>query len=324
MNKNMIVAVLATLALTIVPMVQAQQHKVYRIGVIHEGGPYNVAVEGLKDGLRALGLEPGKDVLLDVRDVQGNRAAVGDAARSLEQAKVDLLCSLSTSVTIVARETTKGTPIVFAIGTDAAADGLVQSLARPEGRLTGVQARSTDLTAKRLEILKDLLPNLHRAVTFYDAGNSVSRGAASLAREAASKLKIELKEKPVASVAELRQALNSIDPKDADAFVYVSDAMVTSQSKLIIDAARVKKLPTMFSEPSLVTQGALVGYGVNRYDQGRLVAKYVHRVLTGTSPKDLPVESFDRYELAINLQTAREPGITVPQAVLFRADRVIE
>src|SRR5215471_19540869 len=98
MNKNMIVAVLATLALTIVPMVQAQQHKVYRIGVIHEGGPYNAAVEGLKDGLRALGLEPGKDVLLEIRDMHGNRAAVGDAARSLEHAKVAVLFSVSTSV----------------------------------------------------------------------------------------------------------------------------------------------------------------------------------------------------------------------------------
>jgi putative ABC transport system substrate-binding protein len=137
-----------------------------------------------------------------------------------------------------------------------------------------------------------LLPNLHRVVTFYHPGNSVALHAAKLAREAAQRLKIELKERPVASVAELRQALGTLDPKDADAFLNVSDAMVTSQSKMVIDTARVKKLPPMFAEPEMVKEGALVGYGVSTYDEGRLSAKYVQRVLTGTSPKDFPIESF--------------------------------
>jgi putative ABC transport system substrate-binding protein len=104
----------------------------------------------------------------------------------------------------------------------------------------------------------------------------------------------------------------------------MSDAMVLSQSRFIIDSARAKKLPTMFSDPGLVTQGALVGFGVSRYEQGRLMAKYVQRVLTGARPKDLPVETFSRYELGVNLQTARALGITIPQSVLFRADKVIE
>lgn len=315
---------MAVLALAEVLPVQAQPHKAYRVGVIHEGGPYGAAVEGLKDGLRGLGLEPGKDVALEIRDVQGNRAAIGDAARSLEQSKVDLLFSLSTSVTIAAKAATKEVPIVFAIGTDAVAGGLVESLAKPGGRLTGIQRLSTDLTAKRLEILKEALPNLHTVVTFYDPGNSVALQAAKVAREAAWKLKIEIKERLVASVAELRHDFETLGPKDADAFFYVPDAMVTNQSKFIINTARAKKLPTMFTDPESVELGALAGYGVSFYDEGKLSAKYVQRVLTGTSPKDLPIESVSRYELGINLKTARELGVTIPQSVLFRADKVIE
>jgi putative ABC transport system substrate-binding protein len=324
MNKKIFVALLMSLAVGAVSSVQAQPHKPYRIGVIHEGGPYRVTVEGFKDGLRAAGLEPGKDVVLEVRDVQGNRQALAGAAKSLEQAKVDLLFSVSTSATIAAKGATREVPIVFAIGSDAVAEGFVESLARPGGRLTGVQRLSTDLTPKRLELLKDMLPDLHRVITFYDPGNSVALQAAKLERDAGRKLKIEIKERPVASVAELRQALDTLDPKDTDALMFTSDAMVTSQSSFVIDTAKIKKLPTMFAEPDLVSQGALAGYGAGFYEEGRLSATYVQRILAGKSPKDLPVESFTRYELWINLQTARALGITIPQSVLFRADKVIE
>jgi len=323
MKKTLVSLWFATTLLA-VTSVDAQVPGPYRIGVIHEGGPYARAIEGLQDGLRSLGLEPGKDVILEVRDTQGNRGAIGEAAKSLEESKVNLLCTISTTVTTAAKAATKQVPVVFAIGTDAAAQGLVESLAKPGGRLTGVQRLSSDFTGKRLEILKEMFPSLHKVVTFYDPGDNVARQAAKLAQEASRKLKIELKEQPVSSVAELRRAIGGLDRKDADAFVYISDAMVTTQSRYIIETAKAKKLPTMFSEPELVTEGALAAYGVSLYNEGRLLAKYVQRVLTGTSPKDLPIESFSKYELGINLITARELGITIPQSVLFRADKVIE
>src|SRR5215475_1297036 len=128
MNKKIFVVLLATLVVAAVSGAQAQSRKPYRVGVIHEGGPYSRAVEGLKDGLKSLGMEPGKDVILEIRDLQGNRAAIGDAARSLEQAKVDLLFTVGSSLTIATKGATKEVPIVFAIGSDAAADGLVESL----------------------------------------------------------------------------------------------------------------------------------------------------------------------------------------------------
>jgi putative tryptophan/tyrosine transport system substrate-binding protein len=181
-----------------------------------------------------------------------------------------------------------------------------------------------DFTAKRLEILREIIPSIHKVVTFYDRSNEVAMQAVKLAREAARQLKIEITERPVASVEELQQAFNSLDRNSADAFFYVSDAMVTSQSDFIIDAAKAKKLPSMFSEPQLVTRGALAGYGVSLYDEGRLSAKYIQRILSGTSPKDLPVESISKYGLGLNLQTARDIGITIPRSVVFRADKIVE
>jgi putative tryptophan/tyrosine transport system substrate-binding protein len=118
--------------------------------------------------------------------------------------------------------------------------------------------------------------------------------------------------------------MNALKSKDADAYFYVADAMVLSQAQYIIDAARAKKLPTMFAVSSLVKQGALVAYGVSFYEVGRLSAKFVQRILTGTSPKDLPAESFSKVGLTVNLETARELGITIPQSLLLRADEVIQ
>jgi putative ABC transport system substrate-binding protein len=159
---------------------------------------------------------------------------------------------------------------------------------------------------------------------FYDPGNASATEGAKSAREAARKLKIEILERRVASVEELRLGVTALKAHEADAFFYINDVMVASQAQFIIDTARTKKLPTMFSFPSLVAQGALAGYGVGYYEFGRLSAKYVQRVLSGTSPQNLPVESVSRVGLAVNLKTAREIGVTIPQAVRLRADEVIE
>jgi putative tryptophan/tyrosine transport system substrate-binding protein len=325
MSKKVIVALLATLVLVSVHLAEAQQAKVYRVGVIHEGGPFYAVVDGLKDGLRELGFEQGKHYLLEIRDLKGNGKAAEAEARSLEQGKVDLIYSVSTSVTTVAKHATTEVPIVFAIGSDPVVAGLVESFARPGGRLTGVHyQQSADLTAKRLEILKQILPTLHRVVTFYDPSNATAMAAAKSAREAARQLDIEIVERHVASMHELRTDLQALKVREVDAYFYISDAMVAGQAPLIIDTARALRLPTMFADPSLAAQGALVGYGVSYHEVGRLSAKYVQRVLTGTSPQDLPVESLSRVALAVNLETARLLGLTIPQAVRLRADEVIE
>jgi len=314
---------LASLALVFVYPAQAQ-NKPYRVGIVREGGPDIAAVEGLKEGLRELGLLEGTDYVLLTRDLGGDRAAVRVAAESLEREKVDLIYSIATSVTIAVKRATSKTPVVFAVGSDPVAAGLVESLAKPGGRFSGVYYSTTDLTAKRLQILKAILPNLHKVATFYDPGNQFAMAALRSARDSARQLQLEIVETQVTSVADLRGHLASFKAQDADAFFYINDAMVRSQAQLIIDTMRAKKVPTMFSFPSIAAQGALAGYGVSFRDVGRASARYVQKGITGSKPQDLPVESISRVELGLNINTAREIGVTIPQAVRLSASEVIE
>src|ERR1022692_1431537 len=288
---------------------QAQRAKVYRVGVIHEGGPYHVGVDGLKEGLKELGFAEGKDYVLDIRDLKGNLKAAEEVARSLEREKVDLIYTEASSVTIAVKRATTGVPIVFAVGGDPVVDGLVESYAKPGGRLTGVDIHSEDTTAKRLEILKAILPGLHRVVTFYDPSNPIALAAAKSAEEAARQLDVVLVERRVASAEGLRLGVEALKAQEVDAFFYINDAMVTSQAQFIIDMATAKRFPTMFYETSLVKQGALAAYGSSYYEAGRLSAKYVQRVLTGTRPQNLPVETLSIVKLVVNLKTARAIGI---------------
>ncbi len=282
-----------------------------------------MAVDGLREGLRELGFEEGKQYVLHVHDVQGDLKAVEPAARELERDNVDLIYSVTTTVTLATRGATKRVPIVFYAGADPVAMGLVESFRKPGGRLTGVHGQQADTTAKRLEFLKAMMPRLRRAVVFYSPDNPAARSSLAPLRDGARQLKVELVERRVASVEELRASLRSLRPGEADALVYVADAMVTSQTDAIIDAARIKRLPTIFQEPASVAKGALASYGISLHAAGRLSAKQVQRVLQGASPGDLPVEQLARPYFAVNLKTAKELGLTVPASVLVQADEVI-
>jgi putative ABC transport system substrate-binding protein len=303
--------------------VEAQQSKVYRVGVITSGGPWYEVLDGLRVGLRKLGFEEGKQFVLTIRDTKGDTKVAEEAARNLEQEKVDLIYTTQSSVTIPARRATADIPIVFCAGADPVDLGLVDSFAKPGGRLTGVFYRDTDLTAKRLEILKEMVPKLRRVVTFYDPRSPVGSQAAKLVREVARPLGVELFERHFASVEELQARIRALSAKEMDAFFEVSDAQVALQNQLIIDTARVKQLPTIFTNQSSVIKGGLASYSVSRQEIGRLSAKYVQRILTGVKPKDLPVQGLDKIALVINLNTAKQIGVTIPQSVLYRADRVI-
>jgi putative ABC transport system substrate-binding protein len=322
--KVILAPCLAALVLSSVHLAEAQPAKVYRVGVVFEGGPFYTVIDGLKDGLRELGFVEAKQYVLVIRDLKGDRNAAEGVSRSLERENVDVIYVVSTSVTTVVKRATSTVPIVFAVGVDPVVAGLIESFARPGGRLTGIHYLSDDVTAKRLEILKEILPGLRSVVTFYNPSNEFAVRAAKLAREAAQQLGVELVERRVSSVEEFRRSLNAFKAQDANAYFYTNDAMVSSQAQFIIDTARAKKLPTMFHEPSFVTQGALIGYGVSYNEVGRLSAKYVQRILTGTSAQNLPVESLSRLSLGVNLKTARELGLSIPQSFLFRADKVVE
>ena len=190
LSKKLIVGLLATFVLASGHHVHAQQARIYRVGVIFPGGPYQRAIDGLKDGLGELGLAEGKHYVLEIRDLKGDRKAEEQAARSLERAKVDLIYAIPTNIAVSAKRVTTEVPIVFAVGSDPVVAGLVESFPRPGGRVTGVHYLAGELTAKRLEILKALLPELHRVVTFYDPGSTVAMAGVKTAREAARQLKI--------------------------------------------------------------------------------------------------------------------------------------
>jgi putative ABC transport system substrate-binding protein len=324
LKRKIAAFLLALTALVSLCTAYAQQGKVYRIGIVRQGGSDYSAVEGLKEVLKELGLAEGRDYVLDNRDLEGDPNAIRIAAAELERQKVDLIYSIATSVTLGVKRATMKTPIVFAVGSDPAAAGLVESFAKPGGRLTGVHYSDADLTAKRLEILNAMLPKLRRVATFYNPGNPVAVAALKSARDAARQVQIEIVESRVASVSELGTYLSSFKSQDADAFFYVNDTMVRSQAELIIETMRAKKVPTMFSLTGIVAQGALAGYGVSFREVGRSSARHVQKVLTGTYPGDMPVESVSRVELALNLRTARDIGIAIPQSVRLSASEIIE
>ena len=307
-----------------VAMAHAQQAKVYRVGVLLPGGPLYEAIDGLRAGLKELRLEEGKQFTLTIRDTKGDVKAAEEAAGGFEREKFNLIYTLATSVVTAAKGATANIPIVFGVGSDPVTGELVESFAKPGGRLTGVHYLVRDLTAKRLEILKEVLPKLSRVVTFYNPGNRVATDSAKLGREEAKRLGLKFIERHANSVEELKKALQALKIGEADAYFYTPDAMVTGQAQLIIDTAKAKKLATMFHEQSLVARGALASYGQNYHAVGRASAKYVQRVLHGAHPRDLRIETIENIELAINLQTAKQLGLTVPPELLMRADKVIK
>jgi putative tryptophan/tyrosine transport system substrate-binding protein len=323
LNKKISAFLLATILLAVVAIAEAQQAKIYRVGVITAGGVWYETIDGLRMGLRELGLEEGKQFILAIRDTKGDAKAAEEAARSLEQENVNLIYTTATSVTISAKRATADVPIVFCAGTDPVALGLVESFAKPGGRLTGVYNPVTDLTGKRLEILKEIVPKLRRVVTFNNPRNPVASESAKLAREAAKQLGVEFVERHVASVEELQAGVLALRAGEVDAYFAVSDAMASNQAQMIIDTARVKRLPTIFDFLSSVIKGGLASYSVSYHEVGRLSAKYIQRMIAGVKPKDLPVEGIDKVELVINLKTAKQIGLTIPPNVLARADRVI-
>jgi len=324
MNRKIFSLVLCLVLLALHFSAAAQQPKVYRVGVITAGGAWYGTIDGLRAGLRELGLEEGKQFILVIRDTKGNAKVAEEAARNFEQEKVSLIYTTQTSVSIAAKRATAAIAIVFCAGADPIDLGLVESFAKPGGRLRGVYEPGTDLTAKRLENLKEIVPKLRRVVTFYVPHNPVAIESSKFAREAARQMGIQFIERHVASVDELQMGLRALRAEEVDAFFEVSEALVQVNDQLVIDATRDRRLPGMFNNQSSVIKGGLASYSASRYEVGRLSAKYVQHILAGVRPQDLPVEAVRKIDLVINLKAARQIGLTIPPNVLARADKVIK
>jgi putative ABC transport system substrate-binding protein len=262
-------------------------------------------------------------VALDIQDLKGDAKAAASVAEKFERDKVKLIFTNTSPVTDAAMKATKNTPIIFTVGSDPIALGYIKSFAQPGGRLTGIQYLARDLTGKRLEILKEFLPKLRQVVVFYDPDNSVSVEGAKLAQAEAQRVKIKLVERQVKSINELNAALDALKVGEFDAYLYMPDAMVVSQSQRVVDVARTRKLPTMFHDQVVVARGGLASYGQSYFEIGRRAAKYVQHMLAGKPPAELRVETIEDVELAFNLITAKQIGVTIPPNVLARAKKVV-
>ena len=305
---------------------QAQETtRIPRLGILvpESGRAESQAIKGLRDGLKELGYQEGKNLQIEIRDAKGNRGALKREAGELVRQKVLLIFTTGTRATQAARAATSDIPIVFTHPADPVALGLVKSMARPGANVTGVAALFLQMSDRRMEILKQLAPKAGRVIIFYDSNNPYSRENFLAAKKAGEKLGLKVEERPVKSIEELKKSINAMQSREDEALFHVPDDLIESQADFIFEAARQKGWPTMFSEESWVTQGGLAGYGPNYYQMGRQAARMAAKILKGAKPQDLPIEKAGKFDLVINLRTANAIGLSIPPEVLKKADRVI-
>jgi putative ABC transport system substrate-binding protein len=288
---------------------RAQQPR--RVGVVLQGGAHLAGVVGLREALAAARLA---EVSLLVREGKGDLGVIETAASELEAAGVDVIVAFATA----------RVPIVFVTGSDPVDFGLVESIARPGGRITGVESLFSDVTSKRLALLQEMLPGVRRVLSFYSSNNLTGTKAVQTAGEAARTLGLDYVARACRSPDELRARISALASEQADAYFFVADSLVLAHDQLLLDAARALRLPVMSHELDIVSRGALAGYGVSYRELGRQAGEFVVRILSGTPARDLPVQSVTKVTFSINLKAAKALALTIPPTLLARADEVIE
>jgi len=259
-------------------------------------------------------------VTFEIRFTEGNLEVMPAAAADLVGAGADLLFTSGDAATHAARAATQKIPIVFTLVGDPVASGIVRDLAHPGGNVTGVSGLVTELAPKRLEILKALVPKLRRVWAIHYAGDLSSVVAVRKAQEAAPLLKLELVSRPVRTPEELAGALKALRPGDSLLAPHTAALDIPGQ---ILQTSMSARVPVIFPSGFWIEYGALASYGSDFYAEGVQAARLVAKILRGARPQDLPVEGVDRIQLVINVKTANAFGLTIPQPVLIRADKVI-
>ena len=303
-----------------------QKGKVWRIGFLGAATASGSArrVEALRAGLRDLGYVEGKNIVIDFRWAEGNYERLPQLAAELVRLKVDVLVTAGTPSILAAKSATTTIPIVMASGGDPVATGLVTSLARPGGNVTGMAGFSPELMVKRLELLKDVFPRARQVAVLFNPDNPSHIKISLPVMDAAAKsLKLELHQFGARGPSEFESAFAAMAKRRVDAVVTSQDSMLTDNAGAIANLAAKMRLPSV-GFPEFAEAGGLMAYGVNRVEFFRRAAYFVDRILKGARPGDLPVEQATRFETVLNLKSAKALGLQFPQAVLARADRVIE
>ena len=297
---------------------QAEPARPYRIGILNEAWAANhPTVEGLKAGLRARGLAEYRDVTFEQHFTEGKSEALPAEAQALIKSKVDLIFTNNEAAALAAKDASREIPIVFTLVGNPVAAGIVTDLARPGGNLTGIAGGATQVVAKRIEILRTLMPKLRRVWFVYHAGDPTDSAAVGAADQAAKHLKVELLPRSVESGDQLKRTLLEMRPGDG---ILAPETDALGIPAAMLEKSLKSRVPAVFATARWVAYGGLVAYGPDLYAQGVQASGIVARILQGTRPQDLPIESADDIALAINLETARLFTLDVPRKILFRAD----
>jgi putative ABC transport system substrate-binding protein len=299
-----------------------QTGRVPRVGYVWIGAPPNVSADGLRRGLEDRGYMLGRNLILEERYAHGKAEHVPDLIAELLTLKVDVLVTVGTPISRAAQRETSSVPIVMASG-DPVGAGLVSSLARPGGNITGLSLLSADYSAKWLELLMEVAPRLRRVAVIWNPDNAVVARQLERIRETALSLALDLTALSV-KPAELEASVAVIASAGVDGYVVCDDPFLDTILQRLIALAAERSLPAIYGFSVAANQGGLISYSVDFYDLFRNAASYVDRILKGARPADLPIEQPTKFTLKINLRTAKALGLEVPPMLLARADEVIE
>jgi putative tryptophan/tyrosine transport system substrate-binding protein len=329
MGTKTIVVLLCGVTLATVHLADAQQPtKIPRIGYVSGTGDANNPgpnIESFRQGLRDLSYVEGKNIVVEYRYAEGKNERLPGFVAELIKLKVDVVVVIALPAIRAAKKATQTIPIVMVTNTDPVAAGLVDSLARPGGNVTGLTLLTRDLSGKRLELLNEMVPRISRVGILW-VTPSVTGDSGFKEYEATGRaLKIQLQSLQVqGSNPDLEGAFQAAAKGRASALITIRNPALTRHTKRIVDLAIKNRLPSMFESTDYVEAGGLVSYSANFNEVFRRAAVYVDKILKGVKPADLPVEQPTKFEFVINLKTAKQIGVTIPQSVLFRADRVIK
>jgi putative tryptophan/tyrosine transport system substrate-binding protein len=323
MNRRHFIALVSIGVAVWAPGAPAQQSgKVWRIGFIAHR--HERFYEPLFGGLRELGYEEGRSLIVERRYAQGHADRFQEFADEMVRLNVDVIIVVTTPAAQAAKRATTAIPIVHPAVIDPVGTGLVASLARPGGNLTGLAILNAELSAKRLEVLKEVIPRLSNGAVLWNASNPANAVAWKETDDAARVLAVALQSYEVRNVNDFEGAFARIAQQRPDFLYVLQDALMLGQRRQIIDFANLNRFPSMFVGKEWVEEGGLMCYGVRLPEWYRRAASYVDKLLRGAKPGDLPMEQPTLFELVFNLKTAKAIGVTIPSALILRADEVIE
>jgi putative tryptophan/tyrosine transport system substrate-binding protein len=326
MIKTIIGLALGSILLALGLPAEAQQAgRVSRIGILSPGSsafPASGGYDSFRQGLRELGYIEGKDIFIEIRDAEAKQDQLSDFATELVKLKVDVIVTSTTPGVLAAKNATSAIPIVFWSVGDPVGAGLVSSLARPGGNITGLSILSPELAGKRLELLKETFPKITK-VAYLRNPDFPGTGLTAM-REAARALGLQLQTLEVRSTRDFDGAFEAILKERAQALTAAAVPVISNNYQRIVAFAAKNRLPAIYPRSVFIDAGGLMFYGVSFSDLYRRAATYVDKILKGTKPANLPIEQPTKFELVINLKTAKALGLKIPSHLLMEADQVIE